>query len=210
LSPLVLSLDARIPDPAVIARVAAILRDGGLIAFPTDTVYGLAVDPRRDDAVERLYDAKGRDRGMAIPLIAGSIEQAIDAARLGARERRLAEAFWPGPLSIVVPAASGIAAAVRGPGGTVAMRVPDHAVARGLALALGFPITATSANVSGQPAAASAGSIDATLAARVDAVVDAGAAPGGPPSTIVELTPDGPRLVRAGAIAWDRVLTFLE
>ena len=90
------------------------------------------------------------------------------------------------------------------------MRVPDHAVARALALAFGFPITATSANLSGQAAAASADAIDPTLASRLDAVIDAGAAPGGPPSTIVELTPEGPRLVRAGAIAWDRVLKFLE
>jgi len=207
---MVLRVDARDPDPAVMAQAAAILRDGGLIAFPTDTVYGLAVDPRQTDAVERLYEAKGRDRGMAIPLIAGRIEQALDAARLGPRERRLAEAFWPGPLSIVLPASPAIAAAVRGPGGTVAVRVPDHAVARGLALALGFPVTATSANLSGQPAAASAVTIDAALTARLDAVIDVGAAPGGPPSTIVELTPDGPRLVRAGAIAWERVLTFLE
>jgi len=207
---MVLRVDARDPDPVAMSQAAAILRNGGLVAFPTDTVYGLAVDPRQDDAVERLYDAKGRDRGMAIPLIAGRIEQALEAARLGARERRLAEAFWPGPLSIVLPALPTIAAAVRGPGGTVAVRVPDHAVARGLALALGFPITATSANLSGQPAAASAEAIDPTLASRLDAVIDVGAAPGGPPSTIVELTPEGPRLVRAGAIAWDRVLTFLE
>src|SRR3954471_24758266 len=152
---MVLRVDARDPDPAAMTQAATILRDGGLIAFPTDTVYGLAVDPRQDDAVERLYDAKGRDRGLAIPLIAGRIEQALEAARLGARERRLAEAFWPGPLSIVLPALPTIAVAVRGPGGTVAVRVPDHAVARGLALALGFPITATSANLSGQAAAAS-------------------------------------------------------
>ena len=210
MSAIVLWVDARDPDPVAMSRAAAILRDGGLVAFPTDTVYGLAVDPRQDDAVERLYDAKGRERGMAIPLIAGRIEQALEAARLGARERRLAEAFWPGPLSIVLPALPTIAAAVRGPGETVAVRVPDHAVARALALAFGFPITATSANLSGQAAAASADAIDPTLASRLDAVIDVGAAPGGPPSTIVELTPEGPRLVRAGAIAWDRVLTFLE
>jgi len=90
---MVLRVDARDPDPVAMSRAAAILRDGGLVAFPTDTVYGLAVDPRQDDAVERLYDAKGRERGMAIPLIAGRIEQALEAARLGARERRLAEAF---------------------------------------------------------------------------------------------------------------------
>ena len=210
MSAIVLWVDARDPDPVAMSRAAAILRDGGLVAFPTDTVYGLAVDPRQDDAVERLYDAKGRERGMAIPLIAGRIEQALEAARLGARERRLAEAFWPGPLSIVLPALPTIAAAVRGPGETVAVRVPDHAVARALALAFGFPITATSANLSGEPPATAGDALGAELSRRLDAVIDVGAAPGGPPSTIVALTSEGPRLVRAGAIAWDRVLTFLQ
>ena len=207
---MVLRVDARDPDPVAMSRAAAILRDGGLVAFPTDTVYGLAVDPRQDDAVERLFDAKGRERGMAIPLIAGRIEQALEAARLGARERRLAEAFWPGPLSIVLPALPTIAAAVRGPGDTVAVRVPAHAVARALALAFGFRSPRPAPISPARPAAASADAIDPTLAARLDAVIDVGAAPGGPPSTIVELTPEGPRLVRAGAIAWDRVLKSLE
>ena len=207
---IVLAVDPHAPSPALMIQAAGILAAGGLIAFPTDTVYGLAADPRQEEAVERLYEAKGRDPGMAIPLIAGSLEQALAAAHMGGPEQRLAMAFWPGPLSLVVPASPAIVATMRGPGGTVALRVPDHAVARALALALGFPITATSANLSGDPPAASAGSLTPALVARLDAIVDAGAAPGGPPSTIVELTPDGPRLVRAGAIAWERVLTFLE
>ena len=207
---IVLAVDPHAPSPALMIQAAGILAAGGLIAFPTDTVYGLAADPRQEGAVERLYEAKGRDPGMAIPLIAGSLEQALAAAHMGGPEQRLAKAFWPGPLSLVVPASPAIVATMRGSGGTVALRVPDHAVARALALALGFPITATSANLSGDPPAASAGSLTPALVARLDAIVDAGAAPGGPPSTIVELTPDGPRLVRAGAIAWERVLTFLE
>jgi L-threonylcarbamoyladenylate synthase len=207
---IVLPLDRYDPDPAVLAHAAEMLAAGALIAFPTDTVYGLAADPRSEAAVARLYDAKDRDRAMAIPLIAGSLEQACAAGRLGPREQRLAEAFWPGPLSLVVPASSALVVSLRGPGNTIAVRVPDHAVARGLALAFGFPVTATSANLSGEPAAANPLEISAALAARLDAVVDAGAAPGGPPSTIVAIPPEGPRLVRAGAIAWERVLTFLQ
>lgn len=207
---IVLAVDTNHPDADLIAQAGAILSAGGVVAFPTDTVYGLAADPRQPDAVERLYEVKGRDRGIAIPLIAASLEQAHAAAVFGAAERRLAEAFWPGPLSIIVPATGPVAPALRGHGGTVAIRVPDHAVARALAQALGFPITATSANLSGEPPADSGDALNPELARRLDAVVDVGAAPGGPPSTIVELTTDGPRLVRAGAIAWDRVLTFLQ
>ncbi|MEO7271418.1 MAG: L-threonylcarbamoyladenylate synthase, partial [Vicinamibacterales bacterium] len=152
---IILAVDAENPDPALIAQAGAILAAGGVVAFPTDTVYGLAADPRQPGAVDRLYEAKGRDRGIAMPLIAASFEQAHAAALFGPAEQRLAEAFWPGPLSIIVPATVSIAPALRGPGGTVAIRVPDHAVARALAQALGFPITATSANLSGQPAATS-------------------------------------------------------
>jgi len=205
-----LAVDTNHPDPVLIAQAAAILAAGGVVAFPTDTVYGLAVDPRQPAAVDRLYEVKGRDRGVAIPLIAASLEQARAAAMFGTREQRLAEAFWPGPLSIVVPASAAVVPALRGAGGTVAVRVPDHRVARALAQSLGFPITATSANLSGEPAATSGDALSEALMTRLDAVLDVGAAPGGPPSTIIELTDEGPRLVRAGAIAWERVLTFLE
>src|SRR3982751_1239662 len=139
------------------------LAAGGIVAFPTDTVYGLAADPRQPDAVDRLYEVKGRDRGVAIPLIAAYLEQAHAAAVFGPAEQHLAEAFWPGPLSIIAPATASVAPALRGPGGTVAIRVPDHAVARALALALGFPITATSANLSGEPPATAGDALGSEL-----------------------------------------------
>ena len=106
---LVVSADA--PDASVLAEAAAVIRAGGLVAFPTDTVYGIAADPRSDEAVARLFELKGRDRGTAVPLIAADIEQARAAGDFGPREMRLAEAFWPGPLSIVVP--GGIRAVAR-------------------------------------------------------------------------------------------------
>ena len=101
------SIAADVPDDALIARAADVLRRGGIVAYPTDTFYGLAVDPRRDDAVARLYAAKGRDASMAIPLIAASLAQAEEAAVVGDRELRLARAFWPGPLTIVMPPSGG-------------------------------------------------------------------------------------------------------
>jgi L-threonylcarbamoyladenylate synthase len=197
------------PEPGPIAAAADVLRAGGVVAFPTDTLYGLAVDPRRSDAVERLFLLKGRELTAAVPLIAGSFDQAAAAARLGPRERRAATAFWPGPLSLVAVANASVSPNALAGGTTVAIRVPAHAVATQLANAFGFPITATSANRSGQRAADSADAVAVALPG-VDLLLDAGPAPGGAPSTIIAFNTAGPVLVRDGAIAWERVLKSLQ
>jgi L-threonylcarbamoyladenylate synthase len=207
---LTLTVDAHDPDPALIAKAADVLRSGGIVAYPTDTLYGLAVDSSRDDAVDRLYAAKDRDAGLAVPLIAGSLKQASEAGIMDAVSLRLANAFWPGPLSLVVRAAPHLSTRLLGQGGTIAIRVPAHPVARALSEAFGACITATSANLSGQPAAFTAAQTVDAIGDRIDAIIDAGSAPGGPPSTIVQVAADGPRLIRAGAIAWDRVLESLQ
>ena len=194
------------PEPEVVASAVQLLRDGGVVAYATDTLYGLAVDPRLDRAVEKLFDIKGRADGQAIPLIAGSLDQALMAAEFGDRELRLVREFWPGPLTIVVPARPGMSARMLAHGGTVAIRVPAQPIARALALGLGSPITSTSANLSGSPAPASALDLDPAVRAALDAVIDSGAAPGGAPSTIVSMTSGSLQLLRAGAIAWERVL----
>jgi L-threonylcarbamoyladenylate synthase len=206
------SIAADVADDAGISRAVDVLRRGGIVAYPTDTFYGLAVDPRRDDAVARLYAAKGRSASMAIPLIAASLAQAQEAAILGDSERRLARAFWPGPLTIVMPPTEAIAARTLGDGATVALRVPFHAVARALAGRFGFCITATSANRSGEPPANEAEEVAGQFSGSdlVDLLLDGGPTPGGPPSTIVEMAGAAPRCVRAGAVAWDRVLRSLE
>jgi L-threonylcarbamoyladenylate synthase len=200
---LTLSVSATDPEPDVLDRAVAVLRADGVVAYPTDTLYGLAVDPRRPEAVARLFDVKGRPAHAAIPLVAASAEQAQAAGEFGPRERSLARAFWPGPLTLVVPARAGLAPAILGGGQTIAIRVPAHAV-------VGFCVTATSANQTGNPAPSSAADVGELLRGRIDLLLDAGATTGGPPSTIVELTPDGARLIRAGAIAWDRVLESLQ
>jgi L-threonylcarbamoyladenylate synthase len=202
-------IDANRPDPAAIAAAVEVLRAGGVVAFPTDTLYGLAVDPRSAQAVERLFALKTRDRNVALPLVASDLEQAMMAGELGPRERRVAEIFWPGPLSVVIPARPSIARASLGGGSTVAVRVPAHAVARELAAAFGFCVTATSANTAGQPPAVSADAVVLALP-DVDLLLDGGQAPGGAPSTIVAFDSDGPVLLRAGAVAWDRVIKSQE
>jgi L-threonylcarbamoyladenylate synthase len=207
---LILKVDPDAPDRETVARAASVLVSGGLVAYPTDTLYGLAVDPRTDDAVERLYRSKGRDASVAVPLIAGSLEQALSAATFTDAEVCLARAFWPGPLSIIVSASLAISTRMLGPDRTIAIRVPAHPVARALAETFGFAITSTSANRSGAAPATVADEAIAALGETLDAVVDGGPAPGGAPSTIVRLTQEGPKLLRAGAIAWERVLKFVE
>ena len=203
-------VDPREPDPGEVQRAVAILRAGGIVAYPTDTLYGLAVDPRSDAAMRRLFAVKERDRSAAITLIAADLAQAQRVGMFGPREIRLANAFWPGPLTIIVHAEPTLSRWVSSDLGTVGVRVPGHAAARALASAFGGSITATSANLSGRPAAVTADEAAAALGDRIDALLDAGPAPGGAPSTIVEVTGEGPVLRRAGAVAWDRVLKSLE
>ena len=197
------------PIAPAIAEAVDALRAGRVVAFPTDTLYGLAVDPRRPDAVERLFRLKGRDARTAVPLVAATLEQAMLVANFTERERRAAAAFWPGPLTIVAPANSAVTPEARGGQGTVAIRVPAHEIARALARAFEFPITATSANRSGQPAADSADSVAAVLP-DVDVLIDGGRAPGGAPSTIISFDDTRPILLREGAVSWERVIKSLR
>jgi L-threonylcarbamoyladenylate synthase len=205
-----LRVDPDDPDPAVIGDAADAVRHGGVVAYPTDTFYGLAVDPRREDAVGRLFELKGRAGSAAIPLIASDMRQALAVGTFGPAALALARAFWPGPLTIVVPAAEGLSRLLSGERATLGVRVPAHAVARALAGTLGAPITATSANLSGQAPSRSAREVIAAFGDRLDLVLDGGDAPGGPPSTLVELVHGRAILHRNGAIAWERVLESLE
>lgn len=195
---------------AAIGRAVQVLRDGGIVAFPTDTLYGLAVDPRSPAAVQKLFELKGREAGHAVPLIAVDLEQAEGVAVFDDCSRRLAEEFWPGPLSLVLSARPGLVSDVQAPDGSVALRVPASEVARALARGLGFCITATSANVTGHPPTSSPAVVIEAFGDRIDLVLEAGESPGGAPSTIVDARGPAPRLVRAGAIAWERVLRSIE
>jgi L-threonylcarbamoyladenylate synthase len=205
-----LVLDSIAPDTSTISAAVEVLRRGGIVAYPTDTLYGLAVDPRSDAAVDRVFTVKERERSAAVALIAADVLQAQEAGTFGASELVLARAFWPGPLTIVVPAAPNLSTRLTGDLSTVGVRVPAHAVARALAATFGSCITATSANVSGRPPAMTADEVAVALDGRIDAVLDAGPAPGGPPSTIVAFADGRPVLRRSGAVAWNRVLESLQ
>lgn len=207
-----LTLSVGTPDELERALEPAVdlLLRGGVVAFPTDTLYGLAVNPRDHDAVARLFDLKGRPAGSPIPLVAADVAQAAQTGEMTEIGRRLAGRFWPGPLTLVIRAGPAIDELIHQGLGTIGIRVPAHPVARALARGAQRAVTATSANPSGQPAAVTADEVRAAFGDRLDVVVDAGPARGGAPSTIVDVTTDPPRLVRAGAVPWERVLEFLQ
>ncbi len=187
-------------DPAILKRAVDILRGGGLVAYPTDTVYGLAVLPSDERAVRRLFEAKKRELDKAVPLLIaspGDLDGVTSEAPKAAR--RLIGAFWPGALTLVLRKAEGLRSLALGD--AVAVRVPDHPVPRELARLLGAPITGTSANVSGGAEALSAEEVRVQLGAAVDLIMDGGRCPGGRPSTVVDCTSGAPRIVREGAIS---------
>jgi L-threonylcarbamoyladenylate synthase len=170
----------------------------------------LAVNPFDPAAVEKIYALKGRSAAQALPLIAA--DRAQVEARLGPlndRASRLADRFWPGPLTLLLPASPALAAQVTAGTGRVGVRVPAHPVARALCRVSGTLLTATSANPSGLPASSDPDLVADSLQG-IDVLVDAGTTPGGPPSTIVDVTGDRPVLVRSGAIPWEDIRACLE
>lgn len=183
---------------------------GEIVAYPTDTLYGLAVDPRLDHAVERLCKAKGRDIGSGLPLIAGDMAQVETfVGQFSDLGRRLADRFWPGPLTLLLTAERSLVPGVAGGDGSVAVRVPASVVARRLALLVQHPITATSANRCGMAPASTGMEVLQAFGPDVAVVVESGAALTGAPSTIVDARGTRPKLVRAGVVPWASVLQSL-
>ena len=201
-------VDARNPDDQALQDAAFVIRTGGIVAIPTDTLYGLAVSPFNVDAVARVFALKRRRDDRAMPLVAADITQVTERiGPLPAHARRLASHFWPGPLTIVLPAPPTLAPAVTGGTGTVGVRVPAHEVTRALCWACLLPLTATSANISGAAPATDPDDVERTLGGWIDLLIDAGPAPGGAPSTIVDATGPNVTLVREGAIPWAKIET---
>jgi L-threonylcarbamoyladenylate synthase len=203
-----IQVDPMAPDEDAIRRAVAILEDGGIVAYPTETFYGLAVDADSTRACAKLFDVKGRPQDRALPcMIASAADLAALATDITPEARFLSEHFWPGPLTLVVEARSGFAAVSKD--GSAAVRVSGLALARRLCQVFGGPLTATSANRTGSAPSTSAKEVLAQLDDSVDLVLDGGVAPGGLPSTIVDVRGDRPALLRAGAIPFDDVIRAL-
>lgn len=188
-------------DFDMVREAVRILRSKGIIAFPTDTVYGLGVDPLDREALARLFELKGRPSDRPIPLLLGSMSQVEQvAASFPSTAKRLAARFWPGALTLVVPAQSTVPDQVTAKTGTVGIRVCDHPLPRAISLATGRPITGTSANFSGEPPFTECEDVKQALGGRVDLVLP-GTCGGQRPSTVVDCTQPSLRIVRHGAIA---------
>ncbi len=185
-----------------IERGIAILRQGGLVAFPTDTVYGLGASANIPQAIERVYQVKQRPRNMPLPLLLADISQIAETAESVSPDAWLLIGnFMPGALTIVLPRSSSVPAHVAAGGTTIAVRVPAHPVPIALIRGLGVPIVGTSANLSGKPSALTADEVCIQLGDKVDLVIDGGRCPGGKESTIVDVTGEKPVILREGAIS---------
>ena len=196
-------------DEAVLDEAVRCLQSGGLVAFPTDTLYGLAAVASQDRAVERLFAAKERPRDRPLPVLVASVAD-VDGLAIGvsAAARRLMEAFWPGGLTLVLRRHPRFHSLALAGGDTVAVRVPAHPIALELLRRVGEALTGTSANLSGKPAPRTAGEVRRGLGDRVDLIVDGGACPGGVESTVVDCTVDPPRVLREGAVPAARIAAF--
>jgi L-threonylcarbamoyladenylate synthase len=199
-----------IQDPDTLDRALALLRGAEPIGFPTDTVYGVGAPARDAAAVLRLYAVKRRPLAQAIPLL---IADAADLARVAAEvtptARRLAR-LWPGALTLVLPAAPHLPPELLAGGSTVAVRLPNHGWLRALIRALDAPLAATSANLHGGRDPQTAAEVVAQLSGALSLVFDGGPTPGPVPSTIVDCVGAEPRLLRAGALPWERISATLH
>lgn len=198
----IIHVDPAQPDPALIAEAAAVLRRGGLVAFPTETVYGLGGNALDATACARIFAAKGRPANNPIIVHAADVNTARQVLVAWPDiAARLAERFWPGPLTLVLPKNAAVPDEVTAGGPTVAVRVPAHPVAQALLRAAGIPVAAPSANPSGQVSPTRAEHVLRWLDGRIDLLLDGGPATGGLESTVLDLSRAPPRLLRPGLVS---------
>jgi L-threonylcarbamoyladenylate synthase len=181
---------------AVVEQVVQVLHGGGLVVYPTDTVYGLGADPAFPASIRRIFDVKGRPDEKAIIWLVDSLNSARVACTVDKRAERLAAVFWPGALTLVLPRRYPPLDALP----TLGVRVPAHPAALAILRAMGGPVATTSANRSGEPSARTATDALATIGSEVDLILDAGHVPGGTESSVLDISVSPPRLLRAGAI----------
>lgn len=185
------------------------LRAGELVVYPTETFYGIGADASSTTALQRLFAVKQRDPDRPVGLIAADTAMAFSVAReIPADAARLADAFWPGPLTLVLPARDGVAPELTGPDG-VGIRVSPHPVARALSAGLGRPITATSANLSGQPPASTLADARSAVGNKVKVFLEGGKLAASAPSTVVAVGKSGWKMIRVGAISLNQIAMAL-
>lgn len=198
-------------DMAGIRRVSQVLLQGGVAAFPTETFYGLGADARNEEALQKIFQIKGREENKPLLLLIGDRDWLSGLVRnIPPLAGRLMEKFWPGPLTLVFEASPRVSALLTGGTGTVGVRLSPHPVAQALIQAVGRAITATSANLSGQPSASIAAEVFRALGNRVDAILDGGQTAGGLGSTVLDVSSPSPRIIRTGVISQAELVPFLD
>ena len=192
-------------------RAVAVLKNGGVVAIPTDTLYGLAADVFNTAALDRVFAVKGRPDDLALPVLVSGWEQVKRVAKnFPPQAQNLAEQFWPGALTLVFEKISGLPDRLTAGGPTVAVRMPGHPVPIQLIDGLGGPITGTSANISGGADLLTLAELTDQIGSRVDYIVKSGPETGGTASTVVDITSGHPKLLREGAIPFERLLRTWE
>ncbi len=183
-----------------------LLKSGGIVAFPTDTVYGLGADPFNEEAVERIYRAKRRARNLPLPLLLASKSDLTRVAAVVPEVAwRLAEHLLPGGLTLVLKKSPWVPSSVTAGGDTIAVRIPDHHIPIALIRGLGTPLVGTSANISGKPSAVTADEVHEQLGAEVDLIIDGGECPGGIESTVIDVSSEVPTIIREGAVSQEEI-----
>ena len=196
-------------DPGVFDQAAAVIQTGGVIAFPTDTVYGLGVSAFNGKAIEKIYDVKGRSHLKAIPVLHGDVEDLDQiSSPLTPAVKRIISKFWPGALTLVLPALSSLPDNLS-PNPTIGVRIPDLDQVRNILRTTG-PLAATSANLSGEPSALSADEVLLQLDGRIDLILDGGSVPGGQASTVLDCSGDKHNVLRPGPISLQSILRVLD
>lgn len=205
-----LTVDSDSPDPMVLQEAITILQQGGVVAYPTDTVYGLAVDTMNPQAIARLYAVKQRPMAKALPVIIGSLAHlSLVVTRLSPSAERLITAFWPGPLTLLMTPRTHMPSLLLGDSRCIGVRWPHSPLSQQLACGLGRAITATSANLAGAPVACTAAEVAAQLTPRVDLILDGGPTPSSEVSTVLDVTVEPPCLHRAGKICSEALESVL-
>jgi L-threonylcarbamoyladenylate synthase len=199
-------VDFLTPDAAGIARVVDLLRAGEVVGFPTDTVYGLAALASHERGVRRVFEVKGRSLNQPLILMVAEAEQLEGWACVDERARTYMRRWWPGPLTLVLPAVEGVGPPLTSATRpyTIAVRIPAHEVALALLRATGEPLATTSANRSGEPPALTP--LESAWVEGLGAVLDGGRAPGAVPSTLLDVSGDEPRVLRAGPVSAEELL----
>lgn len=197
-------------ERVILIQAARVVRDGGVIAFPTDTLYGLGASVQHEEALRRIYEIKGRDPSKPILLLVPDLDVLRTlVTEISGAAQRLMERFWPGPLTLIFEASEMVPHICLGGGTTIGIRLPDAPVARALLQELMEPVTASSANLSGDPEPVSAQQVADSLGDRVDLILDGGVCRNNRPSTLVDVSRSVPRLLREGRISEETLKPFL-